>query len=229
MQGELREFTMAELLQLFALAEQTGTLLVTTADGSSSVQLESGRVIGIGTPELDVHKLLQACELMPTRAGATISEIVPTRQAPGLSFVVRNVIEPERWELFARRCIEQLVYPFLSQDEGTFEATIGRHANCPLTVSLSVQQLVLDGSRWQSEMEEHLDEGYRPSTRIMRLDDSPGDGRFSTLEWLIWAALDRPQSIGRLARRLGIPDLDAIDAARRLLTRGTLQRATSSR
>lgn len=227
MQGELREFTMAELLQLFALAEKTGTLDVSTPSGNSSVQLESGRVIGIGTPGFDVHKAVQACELMPTRTGATISDITPTSNAAGLSFVVRNMVEPQRWDLFSRRCIEQLVYPYLSQDEGTFEVNVERPGNCPLAVSLSVQQLVLDGSRWQSEMEEHLEEGYRQSTRVMRRDETPELVRLSQLEWLIWASADRPQDIGSIARRVGVPDLDAIDTVRRLLTNGWFQRATS--
>lgn len=227
MQGELGEFTMAELLQLFALSEKTGTLNVTTPTGTSSVQLESGRVIGAGDSTFDVHKEIRNCRLLPARAGATLSDISPTPQSPGLSFVVRNLIEPQRWELFSRRCIEQLVYPFLSADEGKFEVTMGRPASLPLTVSLSVQQLVLDGSRWQSEMEEHLEEGYRQSTRVVRCEQQTGSIRFSPLEWLIWAAADQPQSIGRIARRTGIPDLDAIDSTRKLLSSGWLQRATS--
>ncbi len=227
MQGELREFTMAELLQLFALAEKTGTLDVATSAGTSSVQLESGRIIGVGNPAFDVHKAIQACELLPVRAGATFADVSPSSNSPGLSFVVRNLVEPHRWDLFVRRCIEQLVYPYLSLDEGTFEITVDRPASCPLAVSLSVQQLVLDGSRWQSEMEEHLEEGYRQSTRVMRRDDSPDPVRFSQIEWLIWAATDQPQDIGRIARRIGVPDLDAIDTVRRLLTDGWLQRTTS--
>lgn len=225
MQGELSEFTMAELLQLFALAERTGTLVVHTQEGASRVLLESGRVIGIGQEDLNVHELIMTCELMPTRSGASLSSVTPTPQTPGLSFIVRNLVEPERWELFARRCVEQEVYPYLTRERGSFNVEIDRVPFCPLAVNMSVQQLVLDGSRWQSEMQEHRQDGYTLASRFQRGDLRLERTSVTSVEWLIWSILDCSQSVGTIAKRVGIPDLDALSTVRKLHTAGWLDRS----
>ena len=225
MQGSLSEFTMAELLQLFALAERTGTLTVETPRGSSRVLLESGKVVGIGQEDFNVHEAIMSCELMPARSGASLSAVTPSPQTPGLSFIVRNLVEPERWSLFARRCIEQQVYPYLTLEQGSFDVCIDRTPFCPLSVTLSVQQLVLDGSRWESEMQEHRQEGLTLSSLVQRGENLPDQSMVSSVEWLLWTILDTPQPVGRIADRVGIPDLDALSTARHLIRAGWLQRA----
>ena len=224
MQGELSEFTMAELLQLFALAERTGTLLATTNSGSSRILLESGRVIGIGEEDYDVHREISACELMPTRSGASLEAITPTPSTPGLSFIVRNLVEPERWDLFARRCLEQQVYPFLTREHGTFRASIERVPYSPVAITLSVQQLVLEGSRWASEMQEHRQDGFGLQALFERSDAPVDECSVSAVEWLVWSILDETQTIAQVARRIGVPDLDAASAMRKLCTQGRVRR-----
>lgn len=224
MQGELSEFTMAELLQLFALSERSGTLQVETPKGRSRVLLESGRVIGIGLPDFNVHDEIMACELMPARSGASLHSVTPTPMTPGLSFIVRNLVEPERWNLFVRRCLEQQVYPYLTRDQGTFEVVVERAPFCPLVVSLSVQQLILDGSRWEAEMSEHRQDGFYLESQFLRSDDIPISSAVSSLEWLIWCALDEPQKVARVAERVGLPDLDTLSTVRKLLSAGWIQR-----
>lgn len=224
MQGELSEFTMAELLQLFALAERTGTLLVETSTGTSRVLLESGRVTGIGAEDYDVHRELSACELMPTRSGASLEAITPTPLTPGLSFIVRNLVEPERWDLFTRRCLEQQVYPFLTREHGTFQILIERVPYSPVALTLSVQQLVLEGSRWASEMKEHRQDGFGPQAVFERYEPPVDRFGVSAVEWLVWSVLDEPQTIAQVGCRICVPDIDVAAAMRRLVTEGTVRR-----
>jgi hypothetical protein len=106
MQGTLSEFTLAELLQLFALAERTGTITVQRAGWSTAVFLESGKVVGIGNESFNVYREIMACELLPARSGVGLDSVKPSPSSPGLSFIVKNVIEPERWDLFVQRCLE---------------------------------------------------------------------------------------------------------------------------
>lgn len=216
MQGQLSEFTLAELLQLFALAERTGTVLVTSPSRSCRVLLESGRVVGIGLEGYDVHNDLRACELLPTRSGASLDSVVPAPSTPGLSFIIRNLIEPERWELFSRRCLEQQVFPMLTQGNGSFQISVERVPFCPLTVNIPVQQLVLDGSRWEAEMNEHRHDGFGLTSVWARSGNELEGGSLSTVEWLVWAILGEPQSISAISSRVCIPDLEATSAVRRL-------------
>lgn len=216
MQGVLSEFTLAELLQLFALAERTGTIAVQGAEGSTQVFLESGKVVGLGDESFNVHSEVMACELLPARNGAALNAVTPTASSPGLSFIVRNLIEPERWDLFVRRCLEQEIYPLLSSEQGSFTVTVERIPPCPLTLATSVQQLVLDGSRWEAEMEEHRLDGFGPTSSWVRAETPEQALVMSSIDWLVWAILEEELSVRELARRLCVPELDATSAVRRL-------------
>lgn len=222
MQGSLSEFTLAELLQLFALAERTGTVEVHSPNRASRILLESGRIVGIGQNDFDVHRELTACELLPARSGAALEAVVPTPGTPGLSFIVSNLVDPDRWTLFATRCVEQQVYPLLNASRGSFEIEIERVPFCPLALSVSVQQLVLDGSRWEAEMAEYRLDGFGLSTAWQRTEQAPKECAMSLPDWLVWAALETPGTISRTAARVCIPDLDATAAIRRLADAGFL-------
>lgn len=225
MQGILSEFTLAELLQLFALAERTGTITVLRASCSTHMFLESGKVVGIGDESFNVHRAIMACELLPARSGAALDAVRPTSSSPGLSFIMRNLVAPERWDLFVQRCLEQEIYPLLTLEQGSFDARIGRIPPCLLTVSVPVQQLVLDGSRWEAEMAEHHLDGFGTTTLWARSRSPDPTFKMSSVEWLTWAILDEQLSISDAARRLCVPDLAATVAVRRLQAHGVLKAA----
>lgn len=225
MQGTLSEFTLAEILQLFALAERTGTITVETSMASARLFLESGRVVGVGEDTFDVYRAIASCELLPARSGSSLDAVKPVPGSPGLSFIVRNLIEPERWDLFTRRCLEQQIYPLLSVQLGTFSVKIERIPPCPLSVTVPVQQLILDGSRWEAEMAEHRQDGYGKASAWLRLEQPRSATPFTSVEWLAWALLEAPSTIGEIAGRLGIPDLEVTAAVRRLAERGVLSPA----
>ncbi|CAN5147623.1 hypothetical protein BH23CHL1_BH23CHL1_07430 [soil metagenome] len=225
MQGTLSEFTLAELLQLFALAERTGAIIVYRAGWSTAVFLESGKVVGIGNESFNVYGEIMACELLPARSGVGLDAVKPAPSSPGLSFIVKNVIEPERWDLFVQRCLEQEIYPLLTLEHGSFDVRVERIPPCPLTVSIPVQQLVLDGSRWEAEMTEYRLDGYDTTTLWSRAPRPDPIISMSSIDWLIWAILEEQLIIGDVARRLCIPDLDATAAVRRLQAYGLLSAA----
>ena len=226
MQGRLSEFTLAQLLQFFALAERSGTVVVRTAGRESRLLVEGDRIIGWGKEDFDVREPLLACELIATSAMESIMEVQPRPDTPGLSFAVRNLVEPERWDAFAHRQVEQDIYPLLSVEEGDFEIQVFRNPPAPLRVSIPINSMILDGSRWESEMEAaalegfHLDGAWRRTATVF---SEPL--RLSSLEWMVWAIMTEPVSIGDIARRLCMPDLDTIGAIRRLSSIDVIEEA----
>lgn len=226
MQGSLGEFTLAELLQLFALAEKTGTLSIRVPDRVSTLYLEAGRIAGWGNESFDVHSSMSSCELLSSATVTAIESVAKDADAPGLAFVVRNLVEPARWEAFVHRLIEQDVYPLLSLDSGEFEITIDRLPPVPLGLNISVQQIVLDGSRWEADMNELAREGYGRGTRWRRVvaEDHPTEAGLSQLDWLVWSILDEPQPISQVAARLCHPDIETVESVKRLNGEGILTR-----
>src|SRR5687767_11801187 len=214
MQGSLSEFTLAQLLQFFALAERSGTVVVHAAGRESRLLVEGDRIIGWGMDNYDVREPLLACEMLTAPVYQAISAVQPRPETPGLSFVVRNLIEPERWEAFAQRQLEQDIYPLLSIEEGDFEIQVLRNPPAPLRLSIPINSLILDGSRWESEMEAATQEGYQLDGSWQRSNGAAQASqlRLSGLEWLVWSTMTDAITIGDAARRLCVPDLDTIGA-----------------
>ena len=218
MQGKLSEFTLAQLLQFFALAERSGAIDVRAKGRQSRLLVEGDKIIGWGHDGYDVREPILACALIPGDVAQAIHSLQPRKDTPGLSFVVRNLVEPQRWDLFARRQLEQDIYPLLSIEEGEFDVSVFRNPPAPLRVAIPINSLILDGSRWESEMEASAQEGFHLDGKWRRSVDY-GNGalaRMSGLAWMVWATLRTPMSIGALARQLGAPDLETINAIKRL-------------
>jgi hypothetical protein len=217
MQGSLSEFTLAQLLQFFALAERSGTVVVRSGGRESRLLVEGDRIVGWGMDGYDVRQELLSCEMIPASIRQAISEVQPRDDTPGLSFVVRNLIEPDRWDTFAQRQLEQDIYPLLSSEDGDFEIHIMRNPPAPLRLSIPINSMILDGSRWESEMEAAAQDGYQLDGVWQRSDGVvDGDVRLSGIEWMVWAALAKPSTISDVARRLCMPDLATIGAIKRL-------------
>ena len=226
MNGKLAEFTLAQLLQFFALAERSGSITVNALGRESRLIVEGDRIIGWGHDDYDVRSALLATELLAGTSLDAIRSLDPRLETPGLSFVVRNLIEPDRWEAFAQRQLEQDVYPLLTVESGEFDVVVGRCPPAPLRISYPINSLILDGSRWESEMEAAQIEGYTVESLWQR--DSPssnGNGiTFTSLDWVVWTIMTEPQPIAAASRRLGVPDLEATSAVRRLHGAGHLRR-----
>jgi hypothetical protein len=214
------------LLQLLALAERSGTITVTANGRTSRVAVESDRVIGWGLDQHDPRELVVACDLLSPRTRKSIDRITPRSDTPGLSFIVRNLVEPRRWDAIANRQLEQEVYPFLGAEDGTFEVEVMPGPPAPFRYSRTVNSVVLDSSRWESEMEAARLDGYRLGSMWRRGQTLPTEElRISSVEWMVWARMTEPLSLADIAARLAISDLATIGAIRRLRVYGMVEPA----
>src|SRR6476661_4014608 len=107
MRGSLSEFTLNHLLQLFGVAERTGAVTVRAAGRRVELLVEVNRVMGIGLDDFDPRASLLQCELLPSSSRATLLAVTPRADTPGLSMLARNAVEPERWDAFVQRLLEQ--------------------------------------------------------------------------------------------------------------------------
>jgi len=226
-QGSLSEFSLGELLQLFALSEKTGTVSVMHDGAESRLFLEAGRIAGWGLDDFDAHGAILACRFLPPATESAIRSISPEPGTPGLAFGVRNLVEPQRWSSFVQRLLEQDVYRILDLDTGDFEIVVDRIPPVPLSLDLSVQQLILDGSRWEADSRELAQEGYGPDSTWIRAprEELDGEAKISPRDWLLLSALAESRSIGVVGAEICLPDLETAEAVKSLHQRGLLKAA----
>ena len=217
-QGNLSEFNLGELLQLFAISEKSGTIEVYHDAGESRLFLEAGRVVGWGLEDFDVHGSIVACRFLTPSSRSAIQSIVPEPGAPGLAFVIRNLIEPRRWSGFVQRLIEQDIYTILDEDSGEFRAVVDRIPPVPLSLDMTVQQLILDGSRWEADSSVLAREGYSVTSRWVRskTGEIMDSVHLSPQDWLVLSILAEPHSIGDAAAGVCLPDLETAETVKSL-------------
>lgn len=229
MRGSLSEFTLAELLQLFSLAEKSGAIEVEYQDTPSRLTLETGRVVGWSGSNFDLQEALCDCRLLPDESKDQIRSLDRTREDEGVALgrLAPAFVDPVRWRPFVQRLIEQRVYPLLSEEQGSFAIEVGRPEIPPdVHIDLSVQQLILDGSRWEADLNELSHEGYSVESEWRRYGTIPANPNveLSPLDWLIWAELAEPSTVDSLAERLCYPNLETVDAVKSLYLKRVIDR-----
>lgn len=229
MHGHLNEFTVAHLLQFFSIGEKSGVVDVVSNERRVRLYVDYDRLIGIGLDGLDLHQTVLDAIGLPHATRQRVLDVTPRRDTPGLALILRNLLEPTRWDLFVRRQLEQHVYPLMSTTAGHWEVNVTRCPPAPLTLSVTVNSLILDGSRWESEMDALSIDQLTADVTLVRAAVAPT--RQLTLrheEWLLWSWCSTPKRIGDLARDLACPELTMLTAARQLLHVGLLVQDTSA-
>ena len=229
--GSLDEFSLSELLQLFALSEKTGSISIYRGEAESRLFLEAGRIAGWGLDDFDVHGSMLACRFLPPATEASLQSISPQPGTPGLAFVVRNLVEPQRWSSFVQRLLEQDIYRILDLEKGSFEIVVDRIPPVPLGLDMSVQQLILDGSRWEADSAELAQEGYSIASTWARVSQEAlsGASEISARDWLVLSGLAQRRSIGQVGADICVPDLETAEAVKSLHKRGLIQAQAASR
>jgi hypothetical protein len=224
--GTLSEFTLTHLLQLFALSEKMGSITVHAGSLHTCLLIESDRVVGIGASDFNVRSELMKLDLLPSESLTALAALDPREDTPGLSIISGNLVDPSRWDLYVARRFEQDVYPLLNEDEGTFEISVDRSLPAPMRVSATIQQLILDGSRWEAESDALRADGYYLDRMWQRATEDPpaSDVILGHDGWLVWSALRNRSTISDAAHRLGVPELVAAAAVKQLHEHGRLRR-----
>lgn len=217
MHGTLAEFTLAQLMQMYALAEKSGVIEVTANERVARVLIESERVIGLGADGYDIRGELLSLDFLPTNTRSELAGLTPRPEAPGLSHLAAGMLDPTRWDRFTARHVEQHIYPVLNAIDGEFQASVERCPPVPIRVNLTIQQLILDCSRWEAETEALRAEGYDLDSRWCRLNrESATTMEFDQISWLLWSILTDPMSVRDAAQRVGVPELTAASGVRHL-------------
>lgn len=229
MRGSLSEFTIAELAQLFALSEKSGVIRITHGERCSSLFFEAGRIVGWDSEAFDLSDAVNKCQVL--RPATDVLRDITTEDGNiALASIVQSAIDPARWEPFVQRLLESHVYPLLSAEEGDFEVETGRIPAPKVLLNLSVQQLILDGSRWEADLNELAHEGYGVTTIWKRYETIPANPNIelSALDWLIWSHLRLPRNIEDIAESLCFPVLETADAVKSLYLKRVVDRASET-
>jgi Domain of unknown function (DUF4388) len=224
MQGNIRDFSLAEVLQFIALGRRTGLLEIQVGAERHRVYLRNGVIVGVNAVNAGTLKVLAEADLVPTGAlEAALSESQREGRDLGAVLVQRGLVTAANWQRFVQRELERLLYRLFSLTDAPFSFQTADFPSLPpLTLDLPIDRAVLHGTRWAEAWT-----SLRPAVPSPHAVYAPtanaataASAGLAPAEQGVLRALDRQAEVQRAASRTGLSLLETADALARLASAG---------
>ncbi|MEZ5359692.1 MAG: DUF4388 domain-containing protein [Candidatus Zixiibacteriota bacterium] len=223
LQGNIERFTLPEIFQLVSSGRKTGTLGIQRDDDIVMVYFKSGSVIYGYGPRKTYHigrMLVENGRISPEQLDEAITEQADdksTGRRLGQILIEKQYIDRADLEGVVRKQVEELIYSLMSWERGSFKFYENQFpTEEEITVSLSTENVVLEGMRRLDEMTRIKD--YLPDFSVVftLASSEPQQRREITLEpeeWNILGLIDGRRTIEEI---IGASPLDSIETLKRL-------------
>jgi hypothetical protein len=214
LKGNLRDFSTTQLLNLIHLARKTGALTTQVQPGVTTLFFREGKLIYAATTGRDGHlantlaragKLTQEqAKIIRTRAGAQADKEL------GMLLISAGYVTQDDILNSIRNDFLEVVYGLFTWTEGLFHFEPNQlPSGDAITVSIDLENIILEGSRRVKEWERLQDE--LPDLEMaLKFTDRPQaqlrNINLSVDEWRIISYINPRNSIKRIAQRIGMDD-----------------------
>jgi len=231
LKGNLRDFTLTQLLNLVNLARKTGCLTVTSADDTAKLYCSAGKLIQASLdsrPESLGETLLRNGKLTEEQYRVLCEQPgVTTDKGLGLLAVNRRYITQEDILRQVRDHILQIVYLLFTWEEGTFRFDPNlAPPDGAITVSMALEGIIMEGSRRIQEWERLQDE-IPDMDAFVRFTDRP-DAKMRNInltveEWKVVSFINPRNNIRRIAKYNSLNDFQIRKIIYGLLSAGLVE------
>ncbi len=231
LQGNIERFTLPEIFQLVAAGRKSGTLGIQREDSIVMVYFKDGNIIYGYGPRQTFH----LGQLLQQKGIITAEQLREAVEAQGKGenskrlgeiLISRRFIDRADLEAVVKGQVEELLYSLLSWQVGSFKFYEDLYpTEEEITVSLSVENVILEGLR-------RLDEKEMVSETIPDLDvvfslsaAQQGRGRAVTLEateWNVMALVDGRRSVREICKISPVSEQETRTKMAQLLLAGII-------
>lgn len=214
LKGNLRDFSITQLLNLINLARKTGTLAVEATNQESKICFKEGKLVFASLTDQDGH-----LSQMLLRAGKLSQEHARTIRAQsgslddkrlGMMLIQAGHVTQDGILQSVRKHIEDVIYRVFAWSEGMFrfEPNIlppeGR-----ITVPINLENIIMEGTRRLKESQQLQDE--LPNLDMaLRFTDRPDaklrNINLSVEEWRVVSFINPRNSIRQIAKANNLSD-----------------------
>ena len=231
LKGNLKDFSLTQLLNVINLAHKTGALTLSSPQGSALVYFKEGHIIyaardsqdtGLANMLLRVGKITEEqSRAVQLRSGSNSDKEV------GLLVVNAGYVSQKEIVQTIRKTTLDLVYPLFTWEEGLFRFEPNQLPSADkITAPIELENVILEGSRRMREWERLQDEipdldvalrfVKRPDTSLRKISLSPE-------EWRVISFIDPRNTIAQIARQTGLSDFEMRKIVYGLLSAGLVE------
>ena len=225
MEGDLREFALAEILQFVSLGSRTGVLEILRRDGIYRIGFTSGGITGLSADGWSLDQELRLSGMLPSEA---VSSLLATNAKPEdlrSAVLTSGYMSADEWNAFVARQVERLLYTLFDAKEGKFRFRQAvNHPGPWLAVRISADRAVLEGTRWSETWNRAI--GRLPSrlTPIERTGQAPVQPlSISPTQWRVFVATGEPGTVLQIATRAILSEAEVVESLQFLLDNGIVR------
>jgi hypothetical protein len=225
-EGDMREFPLAEILQFISLGSRTGVLEIVRRDGVYGVIFTAGTITGLTADGWSLAQELRDSNLLPTEILTGLLSVNTTIQDLRAAILTGGYMTADEWTAFVSRQVERLLYSLFDVRDGRFR--FRQTANSEgqwLPVRVSADRAVLEGTRWSETWARAADSVPSRQSRFERTGSVPRQAiRISPTQWRVYVANAEPGNLMQLAARSVLSEVEVIESLQYLMSCGLVRR-----
>jgi hypothetical protein len=230
MQGNITDFSLAEVLQFIALGRRTGVLEVQVGPDRHRVYFRNGVIVSVNAVAVSVMQVLAEANLAPeTALEAALRESQREGRDLGAVLVQHGLVGAATWQGFVQRELERVLYSLFILKEAPFSfQAMAFQPLPPLTLDLPVDRAVLHGSAWGERWAALRPPIASPAAVHAPVVMATGALLATTpTERRVLQGLGRQADVHRAALRAGLGLLETAAVMARLLAAGRVRPVTT--
>src|SRR4051812_33687632 len=226
MEGDMREFPLAEILQFISLGSRTGMLEIVRRDGTFGVIFTNGTITGLTADGWSLAQELRDSGLISADVLTGLLAQHSSIQDLRGSILTSGYMNAEEWTSFVSRQVERLLYSLFDVRDGKFRFRQAAPIEGQwLPVRVSADRAVLEGTRWSETWSRASDTIPSRQTRFERSNTMPRQPiRVSPTQWRVYVATQEHGSLTQLAARAVLAEVEVIESLQYLLQNGIVRR-----
>lgn len=232
--GNLSEASLADVLQLLALGQKTGSLSVGREGSFGSVHFDHGRIVHaaiVNRRDRLGDRLVRSGAIAADELARTVAAAAPQDDRELATALLARGFDRDTLVGPYRALVEDAVYHLFSWDSGTFTFEADAHrSDVETLLSISADALLLEGARRVDEWT--LIEKRIPSLDLIFEVDAKrllhSEVSVSAVQERLLPLLDGGHDVLAMVERLGLDEFDVAKAIFGLITAGFVQRVGRS-
>jgi hypothetical protein len=230
LQGQLRDFSLEQLLNLVHLANKSGMLTIHSQEGEAELAFQEGKLVHAaveGHPTTLMDRMVRAGKLARARADAYMieSQKQDDRQI-GLFLISAGLATKDEIVQVVRDSMIEAVYHLFDWEDGTFSfLQQGSPPPGKILVYVDLESLILEGSRRRQELLElrkALPDHDLPVRFVKQPETDMRTITLSMAEWRVVSLVNSRNTISDIAREAQLRASTARRIVARLIREGLL-------
>jgi Domain of unknown function (DUF4388) len=232
MLGDLGEFSLPDILQMFESAAKTGQLSIWAPTGIFRIWFYQGRVITALTPEKpqQLRQLLIDAQAIDQRTALQLKVLYQLEEPLGNYLKKQSLISSAQLATVFRQQLKIGLYHLFTLKEGQFRFA----ANVPLPydemtgMSKGGMDAAMEGLRNLESFEHFKKDLPQPDSTLLKTTSELPLVKLSSLEWGIWERISSRMPVRAIAEQLQTDLLQVRQASLRLIQVGLVEEIPAS-